>query len=323
MATFAEVISQQRRIGEKITWPEGKRFAFTVVDDTDYATVRNTRPIYDLLLANGIRTTKTVWPLAADAGSITKGDSLECVEYRDWILELKRAGVEIAYHGAADGSSTRPRIEKALKFIQQVTGEPPSLYTNHLGQKEALYWGSARFDPPVRWLYRFMRQQHGSGAYSGADETSSYFWGDLLQAGPKYVRNLVFNDINTLKMDPLMPYHDVRRPFVQSWFSSSYGSGADDFCRLLSEENQDRLLREGGACIVYTHFGSNFYPIREDFKRLMERLSTLPGWFVPATTLLDHIAAQRGAVACVQDHTLRFQWMQWNWLLGQAVRRFR
>ena len=30
-------------------WPEGKRFAFTVVDDTDAATVENVGAVYDFL----------------------------------------------------------------------------------------------------------------------------------------------------------------------------------------------------------------------------------------------------------------------------------
>ncbi|MGI6449930.1 MAG: hypothetical protein ACOX3R_06475 [Desulfitobacteriia bacterium] len=43
-----------------IQWPDGKRFAFTIIDDNDNATVQNNKPIYDLLLALGMKTTKTV-----------------------------------------------------------------------------------------------------------------------------------------------------------------------------------------------------------------------------------------------------------------------
>ena len=41
-------------------FPGVKRFAFTVFDDTDHATVRNTAPVYALLEELGI-TTKSVW----------------------------------------------------------------------------------------------------------------------------------------------------------------------------------------------------------------------------------------------------------------------
>ena len=40
-------------------FPNGKRFAFTILDDTDVATLANVRPIYRLLEEVGMRTTKT------------------------------------------------------------------------------------------------------------------------------------------------------------------------------------------------------------------------------------------------------------------------
>ncbi len=50
-------------------FPGGARFAFTIIDDTDVATVDNVRPIYRLLEALGMRTTKTVWPVRCEEGS--------------------------------------------------------------------------------------------------------------------------------------------------------------------------------------------------------------------------------------------------------------
>ena len=44
-------------------WPEQRKFAFTIVDDTDKATVENVKPVYDFLAESGIRTTKTAWPI--------------------------------------------------------------------------------------------------------------------------------------------------------------------------------------------------------------------------------------------------------------------
>ena len=42
-------------------WPEDKAFAFTIIDDTDYATIENIKPVYDFLYDAGLKTTKTVW----------------------------------------------------------------------------------------------------------------------------------------------------------------------------------------------------------------------------------------------------------------------
>ena len=46
---------------KKIKWPHNKKFAFTIVDDTDGAFLENIQPVYDCLSANSIKTTKTIW----------------------------------------------------------------------------------------------------------------------------------------------------------------------------------------------------------------------------------------------------------------------
>jgi hypothetical protein len=56
-----------------VEWPNGKRFAFTIVDDTDDATVQKVRPVYDFLLELGIRSTKTVWPFGPAGKPVTGG----------------------------------------------------------------------------------------------------------------------------------------------------------------------------------------------------------------------------------------------------------
>lgn len=50
-----------------IPWPDGKRFAFTIFDDTDHQTLENVPPVYDFLSDLGLRTTKSVWPLKGPA----------------------------------------------------------------------------------------------------------------------------------------------------------------------------------------------------------------------------------------------------------------
>ena len=310
--------------GAPIKWPQGKKFAFTIIDDTDLSTRSNTEPVYDFLAENGLRTTKTVWPLHAVGKGNCGGDTLEDPEYRDWILDLKARDFEIALHGVSDTSSTRERIIEGLDRFREIIGNDPNIHINHVDNREGLYWGSERLDPPVRWIYEAFRGAERSGLYEGAHRAAAHFWGDECRRRIKYVRNLVFSDINTLKMDPLMPYHDPGRPYVRYWFSSSFGSSADGFCRLIRPENQDRLMEEGGACIVYTHLGSTFYPFRSDFKDLVRRLGNLPGWFVPVTELLDYVGSQRGWCN-VRDHKLLYHRMQWSWLLqkirGEGLKR--
>ena len=123
------------------------------------------------------------------------------------------------------------------------------------------------------------------------------FWGDLCKSKVKYVRNFVFGDVNTLRACPFMPYRDRERPFVNAWFAAAEGSPCAQAIHCISEERQDALEEQGGACIMYTHFGHGYVEdgrLNERFASLMERLSRKNGWFVPVNVLLEHIEASRG-----------------------------
>lgn len=298
-------------------WPLSKRFAFTVVDDTDRSTVQNVKPVYDLLHQLGIYTTKTVWPLAPVEPPRLGGSTLEDRTYLNWILHLRDQGFEIASHGTTDHSSDRERTLQGLEYFRQAIGVYPDVYIVHVGQQEGMYWGEDRLSGSARWLYKIIhRLKDRDREYYGHRSNSPYFWGDLCQERITYVRNLVFSDINTLKRDPAMPYHDPRRPYVRYWFSASDGAEVQSFCRLLSESNQDKLLESGGACIVYTHFASGFVEngrLHAEFKRLMERLAGLSGWFVPVSTLLDHLRSCPGWKE--QADPCYLSRLEWAWLL--------
>ena len=110
---------------------------------------------------------------------------------------------------------------------------------------------------------------------------------------------LFFREINTLAVCPQMPYRDPARPFVHAWYASAEGGAVDSWCPTLSEANQDRLVAEGGACIMYVHFAKGFVrdgKLHARFEELMRRLAGLGGWFVPVGTLLDFLAEKNGGV---------------------------
>ena len=91
------------------------------------------------------------------------------------------------------------------------------------------------------------------------------------------------------------------------------------FTRTIAEKNQDRLEAEGGACIMYTHFGKGFFEkgkLDARFQHLMERLSRKPGWFVPVSTLLDYLLDVRGPHAL----TARERWqLEMKWLARKLM----
>ena len=51
-------------VNDRIEWPHGREFAFTVFDDPDAQTYETTNIVYSFLADIGLRTTVAVWPLA-------------------------------------------------------------------------------------------------------------------------------------------------------------------------------------------------------------------------------------------------------------------
>lgn len=325
VALLGSIVIRQNTNGIlSVMWPQGKKFAFTIVDDTDWSTVENTSAVYNFLYEKGFLTTKTVWPLSPKGRTAPKGHSLENEQYKKWILSIRDLGYEIALHGIADDSSTRGRVVEGLERFKQVIGHAPRIHINHMAQAECLYWGGDRFDGVTKQIYNFVRQRllKSDASFLGHIETSEYFWGDLCRETVTFVRNFVFNDINTLKNDLLMPYHDPQRPYVPFWFSSSAAHDVDMFCNLISEENQDRLIEEGGACIVYTHLAFGFYldgKLNQRFVELMYRLAGMPGWFVPASTLLEHVGDHRGWQNAGENRK-QLKQMSRRWLFDRVKR---
>jgi hypothetical protein len=272
-------------------FPENKRFAFTIFDDTDLSTVENVGAVYRLLEELGLRTTKSVWPLASDERARLAGASLQHPQYLRFVLDLQRAGFEIALHNVRNTGSKRERVAAGLEEFRRLIGHYPRVHANHAGNRDNLYWGPARFST-IAPLYRAMQTFYDGSLFEGHLADSEYFWGDLCKCRIDYVRNFVFREINLDRVNPHMPYQDPRRGFVNAWFSSSDGADVEAFCSLLSEGNQDRLETEAGVCIVYTHFACGFVEegrVLPRVKALLRRLAAKNGWFVPVSTLLDFL----------------------------------
>ena len=102
---------------------------------------------------------------------------------------------------------------------------------------------------------------------------------------------------------------------MNAWYASSEGSNLARFIHTLAEANQDRLEAEGGACIMYTHFGHGFVQddlVNQRFQELMSRLSRKNGWFVPVGTLLDYLRQKRGELKISPADRARLE-RRWLW----------
>jgi hypothetical protein len=280
----------------EITYPEGKKFAFSIVDDTDNSTLANTKPVYDLIEQLDMRTTKTVWVLPSkDTGLwANRGECLQDSAYREFILDLQAEGFEIALHGVRGGNSKREEIIPALEYYKAVLGDYPKININHAVNTDNLYWGEEKFGyNPIKFVYSWF---FPNKMYSGSVPGSEYFWGDVVQKYITYVVNFSFYDINLLKINPDMPYQDPDKPYVNYWFHTSDGGYVTSFNKLISRENIDRLEQEGGVCLVYTHLARDFYSgdsLNAEFKERMEYLASKDGWFVPAGEILDFLREQK------------------------------
>lgn len=275
-------------------WPDNKDFAFTIIDDTDEATVANVKPVYDFLYEVGTITTKTVW--AFPPRDPFNGETLSDENYRCFIRELAGRGYEIAFHGAGSGDFNREEILSALDLFKEYVGYYPRIHINHAFNSHNLYWEDRRFTFPIGALYGFIKQicNIKSVASLGETEGCASFWGDIAKQNIKYIRNRVFTGINTISYDKHMPYIEKgKEKYSNYWFSSSDGYDCNKFVQLVSHKNIDKLERQRGCAIIYTHFAYGFVKengaLDEEFKKNMAYLAGKRGWFVPAGEMLDYL----------------------------------
>ena len=306
-------------MNKKITWPDNKRFVFTIFDDTDRANLKDNQLVYQCLYELGFKTTKSAWIVKGNQPHKDEGITCDDKKYLNWLLDLKKKGFEIGYHNTTYHSSYRQEIEDGLKKFALIFNQSPTVMANHSANQENIYWGPHRLSGSRRLIYNILTRFRRNKYYLGHDETSAYFWGDLCKENITYVRNFVFSDINTLKCCPYMPYQDLTKPYVNYWFASSEGNNVKMFNKCLSDKNQDRLEEEGGACIMYTHFADGFCQngkLSEQFKRQMKRLSKKDGWFVTVSTLLEFLKKENKTQ--IIDNNQRRK-LEWKWLFNKLI----
>lgn len=303
-----------------MNWPQNKDFAFTIIDDTDNATIRNIKPVYDLLFELGFRTTKTVW--VYPPRDHFKGQSLSEDDYVELILKLKEQGFGLALHGVGSGDFVRDEIKRGIEIFEKKLDLPASMHINHAQNSNNIYWGKKRFYPPVSWIMHFAKSD-----FYGENPNSEYFWGDIFKEKVKFTRNLVFSEINTLRCDPLMPYREANKDrYSNYWFSSSDGHTVKEFNDLTSPKNIQSLREERGCSIIYTHFASGFVTPNGDvdptFRKQMTELSKQNGWFVPAQNVLELLLESKATEDLVASRKY-LRTLGAKWLISRIIKKFK
>jgi hypothetical protein len=158
--------------------------------------------------------------------------------------------------------------------------------------------------------------------YDGHVPGSDVYWLDLAPE-LRYVRSLTYAGVDLNRVTLRVPYRLRATPGIKAWFPSCDADNVEEFVALLSSENQDALERNGGVCILSTHFGKGFIRdgrVRPDVARALESLSKRPGWFVPVTPLLDHLAQQRGIAELSGAKLFRLEGL---WFVHSLLRKFK
>lgn len=217
---------------QRIKWPSNKEFAFTIIDDTDMANVKNIKPIYYYLYLKSIITTKTIW-LYPSRNSYS-GQTIHDKDYLEFLYDIERKGFEIQLHNVGSGNFTRFEIINGFELFRKTFGRYPSLHINHSLNPDNLYWGYKRYGILLKSFFRILMPS--KRRFYGDEVESKYFWGDISKHHIKYIRNRVFNGINTLRYDPHMPYIEEKKRFSNYWFSSSDGHTAQEFNNLIKKK---------------------------------------------------------------------------------------
>ncbi len=238
----------------KLIWlPYNKKAAFTITDDTDKASFKTVTRVYDLMAEYGIRTTKTVWPfkpvelsgIPVQPDYWSNGITLQDKDYLEYCRWLSNEGFEICLHGASCGNNIRERTIDGFHMMEEI-GFSTKVYICHSKNAENPYWENKIHSSRILGkLLSFYSKYETSGEIT----ESKYFWGDICKEKVRYIRLFRTRELNTLKINPSMPYHNFNTPCVNYWFSATKRSLIDS----TSEKALDYLVADNGVTILYQY----------------------------------------------------------------------
>ncbi|GBD86145.1 hypothetical protein BMS3Abin03_00054 [bacterium BMS3Abin03] len=294
-------------ITAKLLWTEYPYDAgFCITDDTDTATLEQTKAVYDFLLDRNFVTTKTVWPfkpsepcgIPATPESTLRGITLQNPEYFTYCKMLSNKGFEICLHSASAGNNKRESMIKAFDILKEHFGSSDT-FICHAKNAENIYWENkvTRLFP-----FNFLIKYQSKHKCFGEMENSEYFWGDICKEKVNWIRLFRTRDTNTLKRNPSMPYHDNQKPFVNYWFSATKRRIFD----CATSQALDRLKGENGLTVLYQYLhryaDPTSFKLNSGFVQAVENLSSDPKIHVSTVSKHMHrLIKIRGIVVLYRD----------------------
>ena len=221
---------------------------FILTNDPDHETLDLIKPLYKTFEEVNLKVTTAVFckmESNSDERELSHGcrkgetDSLENPAYRDFLLEQKEKGHEIAFHGYSQISNTREKFLEGLEIYRDVFGEYPFTYIEHGGK-----YGHHKDTECKKETLK----------YKGRDKDSEYYIEDILCEKIKCV--WAFHDLIN---QPYMP------PEKEAYFHDDYFYKLDDLnnsplflmrYRLFQASTVEKVK---DLFIGYTHFGYRGY----------------------------------------------------------------
>lgn len=232
---------------------------FVLTNDPDHGLLGDYRRVFRELGDQRILVTTAVFCTLKDDGSALaqhcrehETHSLANLAYRDFMLELRDHGHEIAFHGYSQVSDTRDEFQTGLEIFRRTFGEYPRIYIEH--------GGHPRSHPPGLCKQETLQ-------VAGASPGSPYFVKGLVRD--------VFDAVWTHDhlLDGLQPlpatdvFHDEEGiRYFKRWRMNRV------------EKLASSLTGVRNTIVGYTHFGYHGYESRYFVKNLLNRQSRLEWW---------------------------------------------
>jgi len=272
-------------IEAKLIWtPYPYLAGFCISDDADCATLEQVKSVYDFLMEYNFPTTKSVWPFIPTykcgspptPESTLRGITLENKSYLRYCEKLSSKGYEICLHGASAGNNQRDSIREALDYCRHHFGST-NTYICHSKNADNIYW---EHKVTARFPFHLALKMYSKHSCSGEIPDSQFFWGDLCSSSVKQIRLFKTRHIDTLSRNPSMPYHDPKKPLVNSWFSATKRKLAD----CASPHAIYRLKQNNGLTILYQYLhryaDPSTHEVQDSFRTSIIRLRNDPGMYI-------------------------------------------
>tara|TARA_R100001163_G_scaffold62246_1_gene52858 strand:+ start:135 stop:953 length:819 start_codon:yes stop_codon:yes gene_type:complete len=219
---------------------------FILTNDPDHETLELIRPIYKIFNEVGIKVTTGVFCKMENDGTYLsrhcqqgETDSLENPEYKDFLLEQRSAGHEIAFHGYSQVSNKRNKFLEGLEIYKNIFGEYPYTYIEHGGKKGHHPDGGCKKETLI---------------WKGRDKDSDYYIEDILTEKIKCV--WAFHDLIN---QPYMPPEKEAHTHEDYFYRLNDLKNSPLFFRRYRLFQASTVEKTGDLFIGYTHFGYKGY----------------------------------------------------------------